>query len=129
MSAVAITIQALLAASGVTALVGSRIEPDVVPQGSAYPVIRVYLVSEGSEPGLAQDSAPYMARVSVEAVGDRSLDVHAVAEAVKAAFEGYRNQTVLARTVSIFRQGSDASLYDDPAKKFRRVTDYMVGWK
>jgi hypothetical protein len=128
--AVTIAVKALLAASGVTALVSTRIEPDMVPQATVLPCIRVYLVAEESNTSLEQDHGPYVARVTVEAYAETSREVHAIAEAVKAAFETVRNQTIATKNVSIWRQGTDASFYDPaPAGVFRRATDFMVGWK
>lgn len=129
--AVGITCAALAAAAGVTALVSTRVYPDFIPQGAARPCIRAYLVSEMNQGGLAQDYAPHIARVSVEILGDTSGSVHAVAEAVKTTFLAFRNQIVLTKTVSVWKQGSDASFFEDlnQVKTFRRVSDYMVGWK
>jgi hypothetical protein len=49
MSAVSLTINALLAQAGVTALVSTRIKPFPLPQGQALPAIAVAMSAEDEE--------------------------------------------------------------------------------
>lgn len=128
MSAVSIMINALLGGEAVTALVGTEIHPDVVPMGVSPPCMRVYLVSEASHNSMGSDHGPYMARVTVEVFSDTSTTAHAVMEAVKTRLEGFVAQTVLTRQVTIMRQGTDASFFDEITKIYRRAADFMVGW-
>lgn len=130
-SAVAITIKALLDGEAVTALLGTRIHPDMVPRDSGRPCARVYLVSEASHGSMGANHGPYVARVTVEVFAETSTAAHAVMEAIKTRLEGFVAQTVLTKTVTIWRQGADMSTFDDGPNlvtTFRRAADYMVGW-
>lgn len=130
-NAVAIMISALLGGEALTALVGTKIHPDMVPRDVSRPCIRVYLVSEGSHNSMGSDHGPYMARVTVEVFAETATSVHAVMEAVKTRLEGFVAQTVLTKKATIYRQGTDMSTFDDGPNQvttFRRAADFMVGW-
>jgi hypothetical protein len=129
MSAVTIMVRAILGISAVTALVAQRVNPDMVPQNSARPCIRVYLVSERSQNSMDADHGPYLARVTVEIYAESSTSCHAIAEAVKAGLENCRNQTIAGKVASIMKQASDTSAFDDVSLTYRRIMDFMVGWK
>lgn len=129
MSATNIVIQALLAAPGVTGIVGQRINPLSLPQGEALPAIIVYPVSETDEQMLSGAARYYEGRVTVDCQSVSSGQVDQLGEAVKAALEDKTNQSFAGKVATILKQGSDFAEYNDERSLARRVIDFTVRWR
>jgi hypothetical protein len=122
----------LLATSGVTALVSTRVSPGRRPQASALPAIDVNTISgapvytDDGESGLAS------ARVEINCWGQTYSSAKLVARAVKAALsafvgesEGVTFQTILLDAERDFSEtGSNAAEY-----LYRTNLDFIVWWK
>lgn len=128
----------LLAASGLTALVGSRIYHVKLPQKPTLPAVRVQLIDEprdyhlrgvhGSTRALVQVDA-YAAEVSATAGYDPKATVDAVAAAIDAALSGQRFTNGSPATIEITSCFRDARrpLYDADDLRLLRVSqDYRV---
>lgn len=129
MSAVNITTQALLAAAGVTALVGQRINPGPFPQSETYPAIAVHLVSEPDE-YLLQGAAQYFeSRVSIECGGTTFGSVDTLGEAVKTALSDIHLGAYAGKTATFYKEATDATDYSDETEIYRRILDYQIRWR
>jgi hypothetical protein len=129
MSAVAATVQALLAASGVAALVSTRVYPVVAPQATAASHIVVHLIAEDDDMLLRGTAGYPNARVSVECRASTFTAVNALAEAVKSALQPLHLVTYAGVTVSFQKQGSDYSDFADESKTHRRIMDFYARWQ
>lgn len=137
MSALRITIAALLAAPGVSAAVGARVYPFIAPQGSAWPHIIVGLVSEDDEQMLSGAGLFFDARVEVACIATSATAADALGEAVKVALQDVTNQAFddgelppgFSAVATILKDGADVSDYSDDLTVFRRIMDFRVRWQ
>ncbi len=133
MSSVAITIQALLAAPGVTALVADRIYPIAAPPfndpGEHHDDIIVNLIHEDDEM-LLQGAARFPeARVSIECRSVSAASAIRIGEAVKTALQEIAGDTFAGRKAWFFKEGTDATERNDSVGLSRRHLDFYVRWK
>lgn len=131
MSALAVAIAALLADSGVTAIVATNIYPVEAPQAVPAPYIVVNLIGESSDRHLSGVAAKYYAaRVSVECISATATEMNLLGEAVKNALEGVTKQTIAGATdVDILKEASDYSGVNDTRTLKMRVMDFSVRWR
>lgn len=130
MSAVAITVRALLAAPTVTAIVGQRVRPIEAEQGEEPPWILVHLISEPDDELLQGAGQFFDSRVSLECVHTRQDLVIQLGEAVKAALRDVHLATYGSWTASFFKEGTDLTdSSEDRVSSFRRIMDYRVRWR
>lgn len=127
-SALKLAVQAVLAGTNATALVGTRVEPFPLRAGTARPAIAVSLVDETD--GYHLDGAVEypQSRVSFHCIAESATAADALAEALKADLLNYRG-TLLSCEVTVFKAGSDYSDYADDLSTFRRVSDYVIRWR
>jgi hypothetical protein len=113
---------ALLAASGVTDLVGTRVYPSVAPQGVARPYVVLTLVS--AVPYHTHDGLPSAlleaARVQASSYGEEYAATHAVAAAVDDVV-GALTGTTLSATREIMLDD-----YEDETALYVVRADYRV---
>ena len=129
MSAVAITIQALLAASGVTALTGTHVYPIKAPQNATTSVV-VHLIHEADDLMLTGPHAEYYrARVQIDCRADTATKVMALGEAVKAALGNIVRRSFASGKATFFKEGSEAMQAIDEPALYRRHMDYKVFWR
>lgn len=131
MSAVAIVVNKLLAASEVTAVVGTKVYPVLVPQGIALPAITINLISTVDQPHLNGPGLYYRSIVQVDVIGTTASFVLDAGEKVIAALNGIIKATVLScEDVDVLLDsGSDFTEYDETATSFRRVIRFAVRWR
>lgn len=112
----------LLSLAAVTALVGTRIYLQQLPQSPTYPCVRVSLVSELSDYHLRAESAFRDARVQVDAFArGTSTDPYALATTVAEAIHGNGSGSGLSGYVGSI--GSPA-FYLDAVMRIDRRTQY-----
>jgi len=121
--------------AGVTALVGTRIYPKVLPQNVTYPAIRYQRISTARgqfrvmtrSGGKATRQQP---RFQLDSYGLTESSVQAVAAAVRAALDGYAGvaATLKIDQILIEDEGGDLELDvgDDSASVNRVRQDYLV---
>ncbi|MEC9433874.1 MAG: DUF3168 domain-containing protein [Pseudomonadota bacterium] len=80
----------LLAASPVAALVGTRVYPNVRPQGTELPALVLTVISGGREYHFGGVSALATRRVQADAYGATAAGAMALSDAVEAALSGLR---------------------------------------
>lgn len=112
----------LVAAAGVTALVGQRLYPMLLPQGATLPAIVLTAVSDvplNAVEGLPAERLREV-RLQVDAYATTYLVAHQVAEAVNLVVAALNRHDLSAQ-----REGSE-DLYDDEAQLFRVSADFTV---
>ena len=139
MHAVNAVTKTLLATSGVTTIVGTRIYPLFAPQNAGWPHIVVYLVSEEREAMLAgAESAKWsQARVTVESRvnGGNVPQLNTLGEAVIDALKNRVNYSVSPYIVTIRKEGTDETDASEAAGQtgtpdvLRRITDFYLNWR
>jgi len=103
-------VKALLAESNVTAVVGVRVEPVFLPQGSALPAVVVSQVSDQDEL-LLQGQAQYpIARFVVDAVAESFAAADSLGDEVKSALSDWRGEAA----------GREAIILSDDLDSFDR---------
>lgn len=128
MSAVPAIMQALLANSGVTALVGTRIDAVQGGQGYKGPSIVVYAASEHDESILSGASDFPEARVSIECIGNRASQAAAVESAVKLALKNL-NGVFDGKKIQVFGWAHIASDHNENHTIFRDILDVKCRYR
>lgn len=142
MSAISLTIQALLGESTVTDYTGTRIWPGVVPQGSDYPAIMVRLTGDDDPRNLTGSDQYPEATVAVHCiakqshpdtdsgvsakVGFRTAD--ALGEIVKGVLRD-KGETINGVYASFKKAGTDFTDYDDANGTCRRVLTFDIRYR
>jgi hypothetical protein len=131
MSVVPAIITALLANSGVTTLVGNRIDASFGAQGSRGPSLIVYAASEVDVPQLNGAMDFPAARVTVECRANRASVADQVGDAVIAALKNL-NGDFDGKTVQVVgwaHIASDTSQYDENNTLYRRIIDFKCRYR
>jgi hypothetical protein len=126
----------LKANAAVSALVGDRIEPDVLSHGSALPAI-TYATTASPRPTIAHDGAGTVgaqgvrATLSLTAWGLTRASASAVAAALRRALVGYSGLMgdvagVGGLRVSVPECPGAMTLYDGEPGRYREVTDFVL---
>ena len=125
MIAKAIT-QVLLANSGVSALVGNRIDANILKQDTAYPAIYVS-TSRMSRLGCSKDSGIRQGVIEVGVYADSLNMAGTIAEAIRSAldeFEGVVAGFTPQVAINIMSAQDTGDKYDDQAKKHVKIIEY-----
>lgn len=131
MSAVSLTIKALLAQSTVTAVTSTRIFPGVIPLGSLLPAIVVKMSSEEEEMLLQGASGYPRTSVQIHCVARTEKDAIDLGEKVKTALRDHlydngnsppSNAAFRKESLDITDQASDLSTH-------WRVMSFTVLWR
>ncbi len=125
MIAKAIT-QVLLANSGITALVGNRIDANILKQGTSYPAIYVS-TNRMSKLGCTKDSGVRQGVIEVGIYADTLNSAGQVAEAVRLAldeFEGIVAGFTPTVAINIMSGQDTGDKFDDTAKKHVKIIEY-----
>lgn len=80
----------LKATAALTALVGTRIYPDEVPQGKLYPAVFYMTVSDVKDHFITEISSLEAPNIQLTTYADAKDDAAAVAEEIKTAINGYQ---------------------------------------
>lgn len=134
MSALTITVQMLLAGSGVTGRVGTHVYPGQPPQGVAGNCIVVHLVGQEEEELLQGASQWPEGRVSIECRAATLLDADKTAEAVIAWLRDKDRYPINGVRATFRKEGSDETDGSPETTQgvptvSRRIVDYYVRWK
>ncbi len=117
MSQVEPKLYALLTADPtVSAIVGARVYPMVMPQRATFPAVTYFRVSGGQQNTLDGYSGTENPRIQVDCWAKKYADVKALAAAIRAAMDG----ATTFRALCI----SDRDLYEDDADLFRVLLEF-----
>ncbi len=131
MSAVSLTIKALLAQSGVTGVTSTRIRPFPLPQGETLPAIAVAMSAEDEEYTLAGASQYPQSSVQIHCIALSASAANELGERVK---EGLRD-TLYTSTdsppvkASFRKDAVDFTDFSDDLSTHRRVMAFSLRWR
>lgn len=131
MSAVSLTINALLAQAGVTAVTSTRVKPYPLPQGLALPAIAVAMSSETEEQLLAGASQYPEASVQIHCIATKASEAIDLGEAVKTALRDrlYTSSDSPPVVASFQKDGVDFTDFADDLSTHRRVMAFTIRWR
>lgn len=136
MSAVGITVQALLGAPEITALVDRRVYNMVagtMDQGSdaSFSTARaiVYLAGEESLQMLGGPAQWRTSRVSVDCQSAYPHEAQILAEKVIGALEAIHIQEIIGYEATFTKEGSDSTGFGEESSINQRVIDWYVRWR
>jgi hypothetical protein len=131
MSAVSLTINALLAQAGVTAVTSTRVKPFPLPQGLALPAIAVAMSSETEEQLLAGASQYPETSVQVQCIATKASEAIDLGEAVKNALRDrlYTSSDSPPVVASFQKDGVDFTDFADDLSTHRRVMAFSIRWR
>lgn len=101
--------------SGLTALVSSRIYPNVAPQDVAYPYVAWRRVSAERPPGMGSDAGIVAVRIQLDAFATSYLGARAVAEQLRLALQRWRAPAASPEILDSFIVGDLDTFEPDPA--------------
>jgi hypothetical protein len=113
----------LLATSAVTALCGQRIDWGSNPQGSGYPRICMWVISDSEDHTLDGPDGVSFGRVQVDCFGATYGQAKALARAARVSLDGYRGgrlQAVFLVGTRDFREGGT----NEAERPFRTSLDF-----
>jgi len=129
MSAVGATVQALLSDPAVTAIVGQRVFPLVLPQAVEPPALVVEIASQRDmATHLVGIGDNFAARVNVSSLTTDPASVLSLGEAVRASLHG-RTGTYQGFAVRFELAENDMTDWNDDRTAFRRVVGFSVWWR
>lgn len=132
MSATAITRNRLLAVTGVTNIVGTRIFPSIIDAGKALPAIAVVLSGQGDSYNLSGADHYPRSRVTVMCFGRDAGEADRLGEAVEAGLKDFRGQVTLSTgtySAIFMKDPSDGAYYEEEVGQYRRSSDYNLHWR
>jgi hypothetical protein len=117
----------ILAASAVSALIGTRVYPDLIPQDVTYPCANVVLVGGTEEATLASGTCGLAdSRVQINAWAVTRLGALELADAIREAIIGYKGTTGTTVFGCIKLEGTFRSFYEDDVKVWQVQQDFIV---
>lgn len=131
MSAVSLTIRALLAESGVTATTSQRVFPSVLPLMTTLPAIAVAMSSEAEEYHLQGASRYPEATVQIHCIASKAKDAMELGERVKEALRDklYTSADSPPVYASFQKDATDFTDFADDQTTHRRVMTFNVRWR
>lgn len=125
-----LVINTLLNVAGVTALVGTRIYPVVIPKSAGSPVAYVVYMVVSNAPRPTIDGGGgykgYVARIQVTAAAATHSQLKAVVQAVRDALHLQRGTIAGVNVTSVALVGEGPEDYDSGEKLFVQPIDFMV---
>lgn len=117
--------------SALTAVVGSRINPLRLPQGSAFPAITIHLISNVPHMSKSGPSKTDFARVQVDVYGTTYQSAYQTAELVRTALQVTTPGTFNAVTVQVIEYDGEIEMVEDQAGfagVYHVSQDYIVNY-
>lgn len=128
-NAISITVQALLGGSGVTAIVGARVEPLTAPQAGTLPDIIVNQSTSQDEMLLEGQGQYPNARIRTECRARTRTAVIALGDAVIARLRNLRGAFAGVEVTSFLQTETDMTDNAEDFSTYRRVIDWYVRYR
>ncbi|MCW5697374.1 MAG: DUF3168 domain-containing protein [Bauldia sp.] len=128
MSATQIAVKALLAVTGVTAIVGQRVTAVRVPVGSALPAVVVNAISDVEVYTLGGAGGYPEARVSIECIAESPAGADVLGNAVVAGLKDFAT-TVGGFHATFFKEGTDVFDESPEHSTVSRIIDFAIRWR
>lgn len=116
----------LRADAAVSALVGTRIHPNVLPAGSTLPAITYFRVSATRVGALGADSGLAQARMQVSCWASTNLGMTALAKAVRDALKRLAPGAYSGVTIEAIFQDDGPDIYEPDSQTYQRPLDFLV---
>lgn len=129
MNAVSATIQALLDGSGVTAMVGDRVEPIASQQEGELPDIIVQQITNTDEYLVAGPGKYPSARVQLTCRARDKTNVLALGDAVIARLNGLSGTFAGMEVSSFLMEDTDVTAPEEDFKTYVRILDVRVRYR
>jgi hypothetical protein len=131
MSGVSLTVKALLAQSGVTAVTSTRIRPLPLPQGETLPAIAVAMSAETEEYLLSGASQYPETTVQIHCVAAKASTAIELGERVKEALRDllFTNADSPPLKASFQKESVDFTDFAENLSTHRRVMTYSLRWR
>ncbi len=126
MSAAAVIYARLSATTAVTALVSTRIYPDVLPDSPVYPAITYHQISGSSERGAIVDPVMLMSMMQITCWAKSRNQARAIADQVRKAMDRLRLVTLGNTVLNDCFFENDVDLYDPPTKTYYVALDFRM---
>ncbi len=115
----------LLARPSIVALVGARIYPQILPQKPTYPAI-TYAQASGVRLRILEGPAGRARpRISINSWADTHETMDAVADAVRAALDGYAGPMGDLNVGSVVLD-NEFETFEEEARMHRKLQDYII---
>jgi hypothetical protein len=118
----------LQGAATVTALCGERVDWGKRPSNDPYPAICLHLIGDGEGHTLQGRDGLSGARVQVDCYGATYAEAGAVAEAVRDALDGYRQDGFRGIFLDARRDNSERGA-NEADRPFRVTLDFLTHWR
>ena len=112
--------------AGLTALVGTRIFPMVMPDTPTFPAVTYHMLSSSSGKGALTDPPLMQAVFQITSWGKSMLSARSVADQVRAALDRYRSVTINGIKIDDCFYDGDVDLYDTDLKVFYVASDFKI---
>jgi len=114
----------------VSGIVSDRIEPQIIPQGTAYPAIRLNHISSVREHNLVDTVEMVPARFQIDCYGSTHAGARTLADAVRGALDNYRGTvgTVVIQATHLIDEGDYFSeqVGVDQLRRYGKRQDYTI---
>lgn len=114
--------------AGVSALIGARCYPLLIPENAVYPLVIYRRVSANNAIYRTQDNAVdgqtsrEVSRVQMDAYAQTFTDSAELADQLRAAWDGYKDGC----TVGSAWQANRTATYETGEKEYRTIVDVMI---
>lgn len=113
--------------AGLSALVGTRIYPQTIPQASAMPAVSYHRVSTVRTSAMGSDVTIARARFQVDVWTQDFDSTKAVARQVQAALQRYRGTATVEILACFFL--NEVDLYEPEPEIFHQALDFEVNYR
>lgn len=108
----------------VSDIVGTRVYPDVLPQGVTYPAIRYARISTPRYRDFSGPAGRARPRFQIDCYGTGKADVLSLAAAVRAVLDGYAGTSATVRIDASAAEDEGGS-YEDDVEVYRERIDFI----
>ena len=109
----------------ISALVGSRVYPVIVPATATYPCLSYHTVSKPPEVTLDK-SAQETARIQIDCWGNSYSSVKALQQKLHTLLDGFLGTCPDGTDISLCTRDIEGDYWESDAKVFRCLSEYLV---
>lgn len=116
-----------MAHAGLTALIGTRFYPEVIPEGATYPAVR-YLRVDSPEVGQTHDSGPAglaRPRFQFDVYAETATLARDTAEQLRLAFEGQQDKAANPRVDAVLAADRRSGREPD-TNLYRQILEFFI---
>ena len=121
--------QYLVSQTAISDLVGTRVYPDMLPEGCEFPAMTFQQVSLTARYSHDGDASLDTARVQLDVYAEDRAAAGQIASALRGVLSGARTSEGSVLIQSVFLAGTPLVGYDQGVKKWRRTIDYTFTFR